>query len=317
MNAESSNTEGPVGVWIESTQFLVVPGENARIAFVLENKGSGEDYFEVSVNGLPSSWISQLPPVIPLSAGEKREVAITVHAPGAPEAVMGKYSFVILIRSQRSPEKSLEIEATLTVAAFAVQGRIGLLLASTQYSVVPGSSVSVPLVLTNQGLEMDTLRLSVEGIPSSWVSARSPLTQLPAGEEKMVSLTILPPASPQSRAGRHKFTIRVTSQQDPTQFVEAEVTLTIAALSKFRGEVIPGQVRAGETATVTIWNEGNFENTYDLTWTSANHDLVFNPPQVLGIRVPPGEATTIQFTASPRRAPFLGGEFHYPFTAVV
>lgn len=317
MNAESSKTEGPVGIWLESTQFSVVPGNSASIAFVLENKESGEDYFEVSVNGLSSSWISQLPPVILLSPGEKREVAFTVQPPGAPAAVMGKYPFAILISSQKSPEKRVEIEATLTVAAFAAQGRIGLLLASTQYSVVPGSSVSVPLMLTNQGLEMDSLRLSVEGIPSSWVSARSPLTQLPAGEEKMVSLTILPPASPQSRAGRHKFTIRVTSQQDPTQFVEAEVALTIAALSKFRGELIPQQIRAGETATVTVWNEGNFEDSYDLTWTSANHDLIFNPPQVLGMRLPPGEATAIQFTASPRRGPFFGGEFHYPFTTVV
>jgi hypothetical protein len=58
----------------------------------------------------------------------------------------------------------------LTIAAFETQGRIGLLMESVQFAIAPGNSLAVPIMLLNQGLVADDFRLTVEGIPLSWVS---------------------------------------------------------------------------------------------------------------------------------------------------
>jgi Tol biopolymer transport system component len=283
----------------------------------LENRTEVDDYFELTVRGLPESWISAYAPVVHLAAGERKVVEISVRPPDAPQTQAGRYPFTIRARSQENPEQMDEASAVLTVGAYQSEGRIGILLESTQFSVAPGGSVTVPVVLTNQGLSEDRLRISVEGIPSTWVASPAATVELAPGAEQRFNLTIQPPAAPSSRAGRHKFTLRVTSEEDPAQFAEAECLLTIAAYAQFRSELIPTRIQPGEPALVTVWNEGNFQDSYNLSWWSEGDELIFDPIQVEDLRVPPGESASARFVAAPRARPWIGGEFRYPFTVVV
>jgi hypothetical protein len=221
---------------------------------------------------------------------------------------------VIRAASQETPDEKAEVECALTVAALEVPGRIGILLAATEFSVIPGSSTTIPLVLLNQGLDHDSFQLSVDGIPTAWVSTPSAVTPLAPGQQKEVSLTIQPPRSMQSSAGRNPFKIQVVSQATPYQVAEAECTLSIATFTQFTSELRPQRVEAGEPARITVENQGNVQQNLTLTWQSPNDELAFEPGAVQQVQVPAGQAAMVEFQASPRKRPFLGGEFTLPFT---
>jgi hypothetical protein len=183
--------------------------------------------------------------------------------------------------------------------------------------VTPGDRVTIPVVLSNHGLEKDVLTLAVDGIPSSWVYASSASTPLGPGQAQEVALTIQPPLSLQAAAGRHPFRIQVTSELAPGQVFEVECILTIAAFSEFNSELRPQRVEADEPARVTVENRGNVQQAYTLTCQSPNDALSFEPAPSQEMRVPPGEVAVAEFRASPRSRPFFGGEVSFPFTARV
>ena len=122
------------------------------------------------------------------------------------------------------------MEITLAIAAFDSQGRVGVMLSSVQFSTAPGEILTIPISVLNRGVNSDTFRLGVEGIPVSWVSTTTPLIPLGAGENKEISLLIRPALSPSSQAGRYKFYITMTSQAAPEQVVRVDCLLTVAAL---------------------------------------------------------------------------------------
>lgn len=200
---------------------------------------------------------------------------------------------------------------------FEAEGRIGVRVEARTFSAAPGDSITVPIVLANRGLVRDRFHLAVDGIPTTWVSATSPTTPLSPGEQQEVSLTIRPPRSSQSRAGRHLFRIRVSSEVAPDQVVESECTLSIGVFGQFRSELRPQRVEAGQPARVIVDNQGNVQQTFTVSWQSSQDELVFEPGQIQELPLSPGEAGLLEFRASPRRRPLLGGEKVYAFTTRV
>ena len=283
----------------------------------LVNGGENADHFELSVRGIPLDWVSIATPVVRLEPGEAQEVSIEIEAPEASQVRAGQHRITIVMRSQSTPTEQVEQEVTLTVAAFEVQGRIGVLMETVQFSVSPGSSATIPVVLLNQGLVEDSFKLSIEGLPVSWVSTSSPVTRLNPGEQKEVTLTILPPRDAQSKAGRHTFKLIVSSQEAPDQSASVDGTLTVAAYSRFSCEIHPPQVEAGETAKVLVTNQGNFQESFTLTWQSENDSLEFTPGAVQTLKVPAGETSAAEYAADMRQRPILGGEKSYPYSILV
>ncbi len=297
--------------------FSVVPGNRVTIPIVLENQGDTEDYFELSVRGIPLDWVSFPSLVLRLDAGEQKELVVEIVAPEAARVQAGQYTVTFMATSQGKPSEKAAAEFKLTVAAFEVKGRIGVLMESIQFSVAPGSSAKIPIVLHNQGLVDDSFKLSVEGVPVGWVSTASPVTRIPAGEQKEVSLTIQPARDPQSKAGRYSFKLIVSSQEAADQSVSVNCTLTVAAFSRFSCEVEPPQVEAGQPARVMVTNQGNVQEAYTLTWQSDNDALEFEPAATQEMRVPPGETNAAEFIAKPRQRPILGGEITFDYSTLV
>jgi hypothetical protein len=244
-------------------------------------------------------------------------MALTVQPPAFPHGRAGRHALVIRVASQQAPAEAVEVTCSLTVAALEVPGRVGMLLAATEFSVVPGNSTAIPLVLLNQGLDADTFALSVEGIPSAWVYAPAAAVSLAPGQQQEVTLTIQPPASDQARAGRHPFRIGVSSRGAPGQAAEAACILTIATLTRFDTELRPQRVEAGQPARVVIENQGNVQQAFTVALSSPGGDVTFEPLEAQQVRVPPGEVSLVEFAAKPRSRPFLGGQFSLPFTARV
>ncbi len=309
--------QGWVDLRIETTELTAAPGSSVTIPLFLHNRGLEDDFFELTVRGIPSNWVSTPSPVVRLAAGEQRELYLTIQPPPLPEGRAGRHQVVFRVASQSTPQNVAEASGTLAVAALEVPGRIGVLLASTEFRVVPGETVSIPLVLFNQGLEADIVRLSVEGIPSSWVFASAASTPLSPGQQQEVTLSVQPPRSLESGAGRHPFQILAASQAAPGQVTAAQCALTIATFSQFSCEVRPQRVAAAQPARVTVENRGNIQQAFTLDWHSPSDALSFEPAPTQELRVPPGQVAMAEFRARPRSRPLLGGQRILPFTARV
>jgi len=312
-----SPTDRRFAVSLGAAEFSVEPGQSLSIPVTIRNQGSEDVSLTISVRGVPGVWVSLPSSFVHLMAGEQREVTLTVQPPAFPKGRAGRFSPVIRVTSQEAPEEAVEVSCSLTVAALELPGRIGMLLPATQFSVMPGDTISLPFVLVNRGLDADMFTLSVEGIPSGWVSAPEASISLAPGQQREVTLTIEPPASARASAGRHPFRIQVSSQGVPDQVAEAACTLSIGALTRFGAELRPGRVDAGQPARVVIENQGNVQQAFTVGWESAAGDVDFEPAEAQQVRVAPGEVGQVEFVAKPRSRPFLGGEVNLPFTARV
>jgi len=306
-----------IRIQLDSRQYSVVPGTSVSVPVILANQGSREMFIEIGVRGLPLAWVSLPSPVTRLAPGQEKGVNVIVQVPPAPESHAGQYPVTLVAVDQAAPDSRAEEEFTLLVAAFHVQGRIGVLMESVLFSVAPGSNVSVPVTLLNQGLVDDTFLLSIEGIPVSWVSTSAPIAHLAPGDQRELVLNIQPPRAPQTRAGRNPFKVVVSSQSAPDQRVEIDCTMTVAAYTQFRCELDPPRIRAGQPAHLTVVNLGNIQDVYTLTWLSEGDALMFEPDQARELRILAGEAAAADFTARMRQQPILSGETINPYSVLV
>jgi hypothetical protein len=304
-------------VHLASTEFLVAPGQAVSVPVLINNESGEDRTVSFGIQGVPSNWVSVPSPLVHLAPGERREMALAIQPPAFPQARAGRHSLVVRVMSQQDPAEAVEKTCTLTVAALEAPGRIGVLLAATEFPVVPGSSTTIPLVLLNRGLDADTFALSVAGIPSAWVYAPAVTLSLAPGQQQEVMLSIQPPPSAQIEAGRHPFRIQVSSQGTPGQAAEVVCALAIAAFGGFRAELRPQRVEAGQPARVLVENQGNIQQDFTVGWQSPGGEVIFQPGEAQQLRVPPGEVGMIDFRPAPRSRPFLGGEMSLPFTTRV
>ena len=197
-------------------------------------------------------------------------------------------------------------------------GRVGVFMEMPQLSVVPGNRATTSVIILNRGLVDDHFKVSVVGVPTDWVSLSLPVptVQLSPGEQQEVKLTIQPPRSPQSRAGRYRLTIQVASRDAPDELAEVKVTLTVIAYSQFSSDLRPQQIHVGQTAQVVVQNEGNTQETFSVICTDAADELAFEPPEVW-LTLPEGQVAAAEFQAVPRRPRLIGNAQAHAFSAQV
>lgn len=244
--------------------------------------------------------------------------------PGVPEIWMPDAALRIgscwlrLVRSSSSTSPStaaIRFDPSKVLSS-AGEGRVGVFLESYKLSVDPGSSITNTIILLNQGHVVDHFKISVQGIPSQWIQTPPQATQLMPGQQQEIQLTIQPPRSPQSRAGRYPITIQVTSQDDPNQIAEAKATLTVAAFSDFSTNLHPQKIRTGKDARITVSNQGNTQTAFGLGFQDRGAELNFKPPRVQ-LQVPEGQTAAAEFRATPRNRRIFGGEQTHPFTVEI
>lgn len=270
-----AKTKGTIQIHAESNEYKAVPGSEVKIPLVVSNLSPEAETLELTVQGVPASWVSLPSPVISLSGDQEIRVEIILLVPSTSEIRAGNIPLKITAARQKEPSIKYEDEIKLRIVAFESLGRVGVLLSSVQLSATPGGSLTIPINVVNRGLESDAFRLGVEGIPAGWVSTSTPVTPLEPGETKEITLVVRPPISPSSQAGRKKFFILVASQKIPDQVVKVECLLTVAAFTQFSAELEPKEVTAGQLVSVSVTNQGNTQQVFHLSCESHNDQLLF------------------------------------------
>lgn len=339
----SMNREGkPLILAIKESQVSVAPEGKVTIYAAVINNGTENDQVALSIKGLPAEWVTIDSPTLYIAAGAIKQVLITVQPPPYPQSDVGEYKMEVQAVSKYDPWRTASVDCTVTVFAYESEGRIGVMLGSVQFSIMPNTSVTVPMILKNHGIKDDVFILSVEGIPANWVTTSSPLTKVDAGQSKQIQFNLHVPRTSQAQAGRTPFKIQITSQNYAVEKVEVGCVLTVAPFSQFSGTLEPESLQTDETGTLTVSNEGNTVDQYSLIFQSPNSELVFekitqvpktqakpsapNPElqtvyteivQAEYLRVPPGKTSSFQFRSRPRSREIIGNEKIYPYTATI
>jgi hypothetical protein len=323
--------ENHLTIALGEEQISAAPGSAVTLQVGVLNDGPLAEEVEISVKGVPAGWVTGDSRLVIIPAGQVEKIPLTILPPTIPESRVGQYPLEIQAVGRNAPAHPVIARATLTVAAYESRGRIGLLLGTTQYSVIPGSTVHIPILLLNRGLQEDSFRLGVTGVPANWVSADAPITRLAPGESREVMATLHVPRSSQAAAGRTPFVIQINSQMFPDEIAEASCILTVAAFSQFTATLEPTTLGAGQPGRVTISNQGNTSSTYNLNFQSPGSLLVFQKPVQLTragqletgyaditagdrFQVEAGQSALYPFRTRLRSRPFVGGEASYPYT---
>jgi len=330
MSENPFSEQGRVGILLDKSEYAVIPSGKTTVTVILRNQGLDDDQFALAIGGIPAAWVSSTQPVLSLSPGEEKGTDLIIQAPGLGETETGEFQLTIRATSQQHPEQYSEVKVMLTISMEAAPSKVVIDLDSTQFSVAPGSSTTFTIRIKNNGLTPETLRLFVDGIPTGWVSTPSPVTELEAGEEKEIPVTISPSRTSESRAGRHPIAIHLISQDNPDQVTIQEAILTVGTFSEFQSEVKPSPpIEALQNAQIVVMNEGNFNESFKINWQSdedvlafelwqkEGEEVVFNEVQEHTLKADPGEQEITHFRSGLRKRPLVGGNKTYSFQVQV
>jgi serine/threonine protein kinase len=194
-------------------------------------------------------------------------------------------------------------------------GQVGVSMEESVLTVEPGSSVTTGALLLNQGSVVDHFQVVIEGLPQQWLDLPS-VVQLMPGQQQQVTFSIRPPRSSQSRAGRYNFVVGVISQNNPSQRVDVRCSLTVRPFSQFQSQVHPQKIAAGKTVKVTIDNQGNIREAFDISGKDRADALTFDPPHIR-VGAAEGQSASAELRVSAGKRPWLGRSQSFPFTLQV
>jgi heat shock protein HslJ len=211
--------KGRVGVLLDGVQYSVIPGEPLEIPVVLINQGLAADTFRLALDNLPNAWTTIAVPALPLEPGEVKEAALIVKPPRSPSARASRYSFQIVVASQKAPDQSAKIDCTLTVAAFTE-------FKSSLDAAQPEQNLPFRVQVQNLSNMPATFRVSWHSPEDSLIFEPKEPQQinLPSGETATLEYTAQPARRPWfGDAKSYPYTVDVQASSQQIQTLEGSV----------------------------------------------------------------------------------------------
>lgn len=182
--------------------------------------------------------------------------------------------------------------------------------------VEAGSFGDIMLTILNRSKFVDHYALTVEGLPPDWVVLPDKQVKLLPEKQDAISVRLHPPRLSSSRAGQHRFLLRIASVKYANVFTTIPGILEINPFYQFQASIQPRLVNAYEQPVITITNEGNITDYYTLTATDNQYALMFELPDE-PVPVEPGQTVDISIGVAPRKAPLVGSARVQPFDVTV
>jgi serine/threonine protein kinase len=173
--------------------------------------------------------------------------------------------------------------------------------------VTPGESTPFAFVITNQTDSIKDFDLSIEGIPTAWVTNLPSRLELNPYQAREIRLNVEPPLSSASRAGQHTLIIQVRSSQLPGIKGTMAKPIVLSRFIQFSCELLSEKKRldAGSVGRVGIHNQGNSAETFLVRWNEESGKLKFKPAREK-VHISAGKKVAIPFVAVPDQALTIG-----------
>jgi beta-lactam-binding protein with PASTA domain len=130
----------------ESDHAQVDPGGKCDLGLLVRNGGTVVEQFVIAVEGIPSTWVSVVPPQVNLDVGAEQRCQITIRPPREATTPAGRTALSVSITSSVDQRIISSLPATLDVGGFTVLNS----------SISPFESESTrsgehELIVTNEG----------------------------------------------------------------------------------------------------------------------------------------------------------------------
>ncbi|MFW6097589.1 MAG: protein kinase domain-containing protein [Chloroflexota bacterium] len=195
-----------------------------------------------------------------------------------------------------------------------VSGGVRVAVNPSRLTLAAGDQGTMQVELVNEGVQVEHYTVQLEGLDAAWLSTPRQQTQLLPGDRATLPITIHVPRHSSARSGRHRFRVQVTSDEGQDAAVPGE--LTVAPFSQFSVDVQPTHVANGETARVSVHNEGNTPTSFAFVGRDPAEAITFRSTQAQ-VTVAPGETETVPVTIAARKRPLLGTKRTLPFEITI
>ena len=137
-------------------------------------------------------------------------------------------------------------------------GEVVILLPPQPLTILPGRVLTLPITILNQSRLVDHFSLSVDGLPTAWITP-PPETHLFPGDRAEVSLALHPPPVVDSRAGSYPITITVRSRAEQRIVGQTTANLLVEPFYQWQASLQPQRQRSAAQGhyTLQLINQGN------------------------------------------------------------
>ncbi len=241
--------------------------------------------------------------------GEQRLLPQATHEWNTQELVGAGPFWLRLALPTAPPPPAVSAPTPAAVDA----GRLRVVPEGDTLTLTPGQPAVVRLTLGNLGSTVDHLRLTVEGVPTSWVRMPPQEVQLNPGNQAPVALNVIVPRAVESYAGEYPITIRARSRENPAESGTAQALWTVLPFVSDTLALAPSRAggRTEAAYTATMQNEGNAGTRYGLRGQDKEGKLRYRFAQPV-VELDPGGSAAVGLTVSaPRR--WIGTDTVRPF----
>lgn len=192
-------------------------------------------------------------------------------------------------------------------------GRIGIQVEPRNLSLTPGQPANVRVTLTNLGVLVDWLTITVEGVPSEWVNGPANEVQLNPGMQETVDLGINVAKASKNHARDYPVIVRARSREKPSESGTAPGLWTVKPFKDNALRVDPRRVSGRGTAnyTVTVINNGNLQTDYVLSGEDDEQKLSYRFNKDT-LSLEPGREVKVPFVVGGQRR-WIGREQNQRF----
>ena len=173
---------------------------------------------------------------------------------------------------------------------------------TTETQVVPGTTTTLSLLVSNLGEHTERYALSPTGVAASWTTLRPAYLTIFPGSHQSVDVEVTAPRPPAVTAGPSALGVRVVPHSVPDDVVNADVTLEVAPTHARRISLLDPAVRSRSRATydVLVENLGNAPAVCQVLFIEPSGRLEGSVDTPV-VRVEPGGSALAQVTVRARR----------------
>ncbi len=265
LNFPAQFVTGEQIIGINPTTQTVPPAAPASFDVKLLNPTDESATYDLSVQGVPSSWVS-LPTSVTVAPNASVDVPLmlTSDAFAAP----ADYGFTVTANGNNGAAARVSGDLVLAGQPAPPDATAHAVVASlTPGDVTTGQGAPARYIvqLTNTGSADDTFSLAVSGLPTgvAWSLGQTTL-DVPPGTTNFRDISLLITPQNGTAAGQFPFTVTATSTSNPTVRATTSGLITVVA-----GGVMvtlnPPSEAPGSQFQATIKNTGTTTDTYKLT----------------------------------------------------
>ncbi len=244
----------------------VQPGQSANYTLDIDQDLSTPDTYNLSIAGLPSSWLDAIPTTVIGLVHEYSQIPLTI----TPDvtATPGAYDFTLSVTDgvvSDSIQLVLIVQGQPISQPAVDSHGIVVTLSPSSAEAGQGTSAQYTAELTNTGSADDSFTLSTAGLPSGIAAAFGQTTiDVPPGASNFrdVTLTLTPQLG--AAAGTDAFQITATSTSLPPISYTASASLTVDS-GGVSVAISPQSDAPGSPFDATLTNTGSNSDTFDLS----------------------------------------------------